>query len=538
MTSKNSSSTNSIHASSAQIRTGIKGLDEVFLGGVEEGNIILVEGSPGAGKTTTALEFIYRGAKEYGEPGLIVSFELSPQKLLRDARGFGWDLEELSKQGLVKIIYTSPLVILQELQNHDGVLSKEIVEMKAKRIVIDGLTPLKIFGEAINGRPFRDSLHLLVESLQRHGVTAMLTREIPSHLSNQGVDFGHEEFVCDTTIHLSQRPYRRGITRFLQVTKSRGQEFISGQHTMRIVGSRGIEVYPRPQARPRKRLNQPTSEKRFKFGVAGIDEMLGGGIYEGSITLTVGISGTGKTVAGVQWLMEGVKQNKRGLIVTLDEHPAQIIRNAKSLGFNFEEAVESGKIQIHYDSPTEVELDVHFHEIMDIIEKNKIDFVVIDSLAAYEAADPVEARDFIYALATEFKDRLITAIFNYETPELLGVSQISEELKASTSVDNIILLTYVEVSTALRRAITVPKARGSRTTHITREFIIGEGGYSLVDEKSGEAAKFAPVPQLPFTSYYGLLSRAPLRTSPEIEARVLQGIKMPQSPDLEVENKH
>ncbi|RZA06368.1 MAG: circadian clock protein KaiC, partial [Proteobacteria bacterium] len=108
--------------SSGYVKTGVTGLDEVFLGGVRENNIILVEGGPGTGKTSLGLEFIYRGAMEEGDPGLIISFELTADKLLRDASGFGWDFASLEAEGKIKVIYTSPVVILEELQSPGGVL--------------------------------------------------------------------------------------------------------------------------------------------------------------------------------------------------------------------------------------------------------------------------------------------------------------------------------------------------------------------------------------------------------------------------------
>ena len=129
------------------ICTGISGLDEVLRGGVRENNIVLVEGAPGSGKTTLGLEFIYRGAKDFNENGLIITFELSAEKLLHDAEGFGWDFKTLEKQGKVKLIFTSPSVILEELQSPDGVLATEIRALGAKRIMIDGLAPLRIFGD-------------------------------------------------------------------------------------------------------------------------------------------------------------------------------------------------------------------------------------------------------------------------------------------------------------------------------------------------------------------------------------------------------
>ena len=517
-------------------QTGVEGLDGILQGGVKTGNIMLVEGAAGTGKTTLALEFIYRGAAEFDEPGLIISFELSPQKLLADAAGFGWDFQSLEKAGKVKIIYTSPLVILQELNSHDGVLASEIKRIGAKRFVIDGLTPLRLFGEIFKDRPFRDSLHLLVEGLQRHGVTSMLTRELPHAGAIVNYDLAHEAYVCDTIVTLSQNPFRRGVTRSIEVSKSRGQEYISGRHTMRIVANSGIQVFRRPQARPRQMSSQPTSTKRLSTGSPALDRMMGGGPLEGSITLAVGISGTGKTVAGIQFLMEGIKSGRRGLLVTLDEHEQQIKRNAEGLGFDVNSAIEKGDLFIHYDSPLELELDVHFADIVNLIEKNDISCIVIDSLAACEGASGEESREFIYALTTYFKDNLLTSFMNYETPELLGISQISKELKASTIVDNIILLNYVEISTHLRRAITVPKARGSNPVQVTREFVIQEGGITLIDEAQGEAAEIEKVPQLPFSAYYSVLARSPSRKSPLVESKAFAGDEMPESPRLKPEN--
>lgn len=511
------------------VETGIKGLDEIFIGGIKENNIVLVEGSPGAGKTTLGLEFIYRGARDLKENGLIISFELSPQKLMRDAKDFGWDFDSLIRKNRVKIIYTSPMVILQELQSPNSVLINEIKSINAKRILIDGLTPLKIFGELVNGRPFRDSLHLLVENLQRFGVTAMLTRELPEGRAMGSQSLDHEQFICDTIITIMNTTNERNTHRFLEVKKSRGQDFIQGQHTMRIVAEQGIQIFRRTQSRPKEYNQQPTSLERRSTGIKALDEIMGGGIFDGSVTLAVGISGTGKTVVGVEFLIEGAKRGQPGLLVTCDEHPQQIIRNAKTLGFDLQKYIDSGLITILYDSPLELEMDVHFENIIRCVEEKKIQRVVIDSIAAYESSNSREAHQFIYALATFFKNKLITAFFNYESPELLGLSQISLELKASAIVDNIILLNYVEISTQMRRAITVPKVRGAKIPQKTREFVIEEGGIRLIDENLDFKGTVEEVPQLPFSAYYGVLSRAPARKSPVIEESIAKGEGMPQS---------
>lgn len=509
------------------VKTGIFGLDEIMLGGVISGNVIILEGMPGTGKTTFAIEFLYRGAIEFNEPGLIVTFETSPEKLKRDAAGFGWDLAQLEKDKKLKIVYTSPSVLIEELQTHDGVLSREITNIGAKRVVIDGLTPLKVFGERIGGRPYREALHLLIDTLIRFNVTPLLTTETPGTNPIGETGAQEEQYLGDTVITLRNQARRRSVHRSIEIVKSRGQDFFTGRHSLKISAGTGIHIFPRVYARPKNLLEQPTSTERSSTGSSMLDQMLGGGALQGSVTLIVGISGTGKTVLGMQFLGEAAKNGGKGLFVSLDEHPQQIARNADNLGLEFKKQLDQKNIFIHYDSPLEVDIDEHFYSIQDIVDKQNITHVVIDSVAAYENAQPEEAREFLVALATYFKNKLIPAFFNFECPELLGISQISDHLKSSAIVDNIILLNYVEISTLIRRAITIPKARGSKPDQRTREYVIQTGGVQILEDKTVEDVQ--RVPQLPLSSYYSVLGRAPTRHSPLIEEHVAAGKPLPKS---------
>lgn len=527
------------------IQTGVYGLDEIFLGGVLKGNVILIEGAPGTGKTLLGTEFIYRGITAHDEPGLIVVFETAPYHLVRDAASLGWDLNALQQQQKLKIIFTTPQVLSQELRSPDSLLLEAAAEIGAHRIFIDGISLLygqtNGIGDANhNGATsYRQLLHQLIENLHRENLTAMLSHEVIGG-NDEAPALKIAEFVADTVIVLERERHRQGIRRTLEIVKSRGQDYDVGRHTLHINGApfaptflhrdknseseftdsfvrgeRGLQVFRRVQAPPRHLDPQPTSTaRRSVIGVDPLDTLIGGGIFDGSTTMVVGISGCGKTVLGVQLLLEGAaKQGKRGLLVSLDEHPAQIVRNAETLGLNLRAHLDAGTIQLLYECPQELEIDPHFHLICRTIDAHHIERVVIDGMTSYSTAleDQQLYRDFFHALVAFCKQRLIATFLNYENPELFGLTYYMPEFGVSSIVDNIILLNFVELSDSLHRAITVAKARGSDHKFHTREFKIGQGGISLVPTDETKR-----LPTAPFESYYGLLSRAPTRLSPII----------------------
>ena len=458
------------------------------------------------------LEFIYRGIVEFDEPGLVVVFETNPEKLIRDAAEFGWNLEEMQQEKKLQIIFTSPHVFEQELRSTDSLLLETAREIGAQRMFVDGIGLLK--PDSSSGKHedggYRSSLQRLFESLQRESLTALFSLEVGCG-SDSISTVEMTDFIADTVIHLGRERRGRRMKRSIEILKSRGQDFDAGEHTFQITGGEGLEVFRRVQAPLRSLSAQPTSSTmRSVIGVDVIDQLIGGGIFDGSTTIVVGVSGVGKTVLGTQILREGsLRQGTRGLLISLDEHPEQILRNAETLGLDLEKQVADGTIHILFESPQELEIDSHYARIVAIIEKYDIQRMVIDGMTSYSTAigEVGVYRDFFHAMVAYSKHRLMTTFFNYENPEFLGISSYMPDFPLSSIVDNLIIMSLVEISNSLHRCISVVKSRGSKHSFDTREFVIGQGGISLVPlEENWEN-------ELSLQNYSSLLSRAPTRFS-------------------------
>jgi circadian clock protein KaiC len=482
------------------------------MGGIPRTNVIAVQGVTGSGKTLLGLEFIYRGIVEYNEPGLVVVFETNPDKMIRDASEFGWDLNELKRQNKLQIVFTSPQVFDQELRSPNSLLLETANEIGAQRIFVDGiglLNPALNSTNAARGA-YRELLQQLIESFHREKLTAMLSLELSGPPDVLGTT-EMTDFLSDTVIRLDRERRGRTLRRSIEILKSRGQDFDPGDHTLQITDGKGLEVFRRVQAPLRTHAAQPTSStKRSVIGVEAIDTLIGGGIFDGSTTMVVGVSGVGKTVLSTQILREGARQQQcRGLLISLDEHPAQIIRNAETLGLDLKGHVADGTIQIMFESPQELNVDAHYSRIVKLIEQYDIQRMVIDGMTSYSSAigEVGVYRDFFHAIVAFSKQRLMTTFFNYENPEFLGISAYMPEFPVSSIVDNLILLSLVEIRNSLHRCISVVKARASKHSFDTREYVIGQGGISLVPLEQDL------VPAVPLQSYSSLLSRAPTRFS-------------------------
>ncbi|HWH59152.1 MAG TPA: ATPase domain-containing protein [Terriglobales bacterium] len=491
------------------VKTGIAGLDDILPNGIPRGNVILVEGAIGAGKTTIGVEFVYRGASQFDEPGIIVVFEVSPDKIMRDALGLGWDLRKLEELRKLKIVFTTREVLRQELQQADSVLLEEAAKIGARRIFIDGVG--RLVGS--NGGPeSRSAFHVLTEGLQRENLTALLAVEASS-LDGSAPASLPEESIADTVIRLRMEEAQRAVSRSIEIVKSRGQDFQMGRHSFRIIDGTGIQVYRRVQAprRPsRDRAAAFDPNTRLPSGIPGLDEVINGGYFVGSTTVVAGISGVGKSVMGLQFIAEGARRDERSLMLSLDEQVEQIERNAASIGIDLPELVKSGLVRVEYEPPQEIEVDVHFHHIEELVKEFKSKRVLIDSLSTYGSALGTRGRifrDFFHALVALMKEHQIVAVYNHENPEMLGMNSMMGDFAMSSLVDNIVLMNWIELGDSFRLGLTVGKMRANPVDRVTHEC-------EILDRKGMHVLPRAlPAPKLPFSTYGGLVSRAPERRS-------------------------
>jgi circadian clock protein KaiC len=491
------------------VRTGIAGLDSILSDGIPRGNVILLEGSIGTGKTTFGVEFVYRGASQFNEPGIIVLFEVSPQKLVRDAARLGWDLAELERQNLVKIIFTTRAVFRQELQQADSLLLEEAEKMNARRIFVDGVAGV-IGGNGVTEA--REAFHVLVEGLQRENLTAILALEASAFSEDRSAALP-EESIADTIIRLRMENVARATTRSIEIVKSRGHDFQMGRHSFRIADGHGIQVFrrvqaPRTPSRDRAAAFDPAT--RIPTGIPGLDEMVNGGYYVGSTTVVAGISGVGKSVMGLQYIAEGARRGEPSLMLSLDEQVPQILRNAKSIGIDLQRWIDQRLVRIEYEPPQEIEVDRHFHEIERTVEEFKPKRIVFDSLSTYGSHLGTQGRmfrDFFHALVALMKEHQTATVYNHENPEMLGMSAMMGDFHMSSLVDNILLMNWVEIGDAFRLGITIAKMRANPTTRVTYECEIVNGQGMRILPRQLPPASF----KIPFSGYESLISRAPTR---------------------------
>ena len=461
--------------------TGITGLDEITGGGLPRGRPTLVCGAAGCGKTMLAVEFLVRGATQFGEPGVFVMFEENARELTENVRSLGFDLDKLVAQKKIVLDYIH--IERSEIEatgeyDLEGLfirLAHALDSIGAKRVVLDTIEAL--FAGLPNHAVLRAELRRLFRWLKDRGLTAVITGERgEGHAITR---YGLEEYVADCVIALDHRVTDQISTRRLRVLKYRGTAHGTNEYPF-IIGARGLSVLPITSLQ----LDHAASAERIPTGIARLDEMLGGqGVYRGSSVLVTGAPGTGKSSIGAKFAETACRRGERTLIFAYEESPAQVRRNMRSIGIDLAPWENKGLLQIHSSRPTMLGLEQHLVMMHETVVAFRPRVVVVDPISNLTLANSqAEVKPTLMRLIDFLKQHQITSVFTSLTTGGTATSAPEDsQLGVSSLMDTWLLLRNVEFNGERNRTLQVSKSRGMAHSNQVREFVLADAGIDLVD---------------------------------------------------------
>lgn len=448
------------HPTLPKSRTGIEGLDEITGGGLPKGRPTLVCGGAGCGKTMLAVEFLVRGATQFGEPGVFMMFEENAADLAANVRSLGFDLETLAAEKKIAIDHVRiERSEIEETGEYDleGLfirLGHAIDSIGAKRVALDSVEAL--FAGIGNHGVLRAELRRLFAWLKDRGMTAVITGEKGE--GNAITRHGLEEYVADCVIVLDHRVQEQISTRRLRVLKYRGTAHGMNEYPF-LIGAQGFSVLPITSVQ----LDHKVSMERVPTGVARLDDMLGGlGVFRGSSVLVSGAPGTGKSSIAAKLIETACRRGERALYFAYEESSAQIIRNMRSIGIDLDRWVKKGLLVIHSSRPTLLGHEQHLVMMHDAVRAFGPTVVAVDPISnLFLAQNDIEVKPTLMRLIDFLKKEQITTVFTSLTSGGDATSAPEDsQIGVSSLMDTWLLLRNIEFNGERNRTIFVRKSRG------------------------------------------------------------------------------
>ncbi|XVH30460.1 ATPase domain-containing protein [Haloferacaceae archaeon DSL9] len=462
-----------------RLSTGVAGLDDVLSGGLLPERAYMVRGRPGTGKTILGLQFLSEGCG-YGDDALCIHFEESTDDIILNAERLGIDVSD------VEFIDLSPGAdVFSERRSYDifavdetegpditNAIVDAVTNHDPDRVLVDPVTQLRHFTADVYR--FRKEVMSFVNYLTKSGATALFTSQPTADARDSDL-----QFMCDGTIGLDYSAKGRTV----QVTKFRGSDYQSGEHTVRI-SSGGLSVYP--ILVPRDHI-QAFSAEQISSGVNELDSLLHGGIERGAVSVFSGPSGVGKTTTGTAFMQEAAARGERS-VVYLFEETADVFRHrCSSIGMPVPEMEAEGTLAVEEIEPVMISPDEFASKVRREVEQQDARIVMLDGISGYRLSIRGDESNLVrelHSLCRYLKNMGVTVILVDDVPTVTGDFEVTST-HISYLADNIVFLRYIEIDGELRKSIGVLKKRASDFERTLREFEITDGGLRVGEPLSG-----------------------------------------------------
>lgn len=461
-----------------RISTGIPGLDHVLRGGLTSNRLYVIEGDPGAGKTTAGLQFLLEGVRR-GERVLYVTLSESVTELSEVARSHGWNLggidlveleslaERLGQESDYTVYHPADVELGETLRR----IRKAVEKMEPSRVVLDSVSELKILSQS----PPRYRREIL--ALKQFFSGKRCTVLVLDDMSTQNGESQQSQSIAHGVIRMERRSREYGSTRRqILIVKMRGVKYRDGYHDFTIETG-GVRVYPRLSAADHWKAH---ARQEILSGIGGLDELLGGGLDRGSSSLVIGPAGCGKTTLCSQYVMAALERGESAACYLFEESVNTFLDRASGMGMDFTRFIESGQLWLKQSDPAELGPGEFSHDVRRAVERQNARVIVIDSINGYLNAMPSE--NFLLIHLRE----LLTYLGQQGVLTLLVLSQhgmVSREpfgpIDVSFLADTVILLRFFEAFGEVRMAISVLKKRLGAHEHTLRELRLGSQGIQI-----------------------------------------------------------
>lgn len=474
------------------VSSGLPPLDYILAGGFAAKRIHLIEGEPGAGKTTLGMQFLLEG-RDKGEKSLYITLSESKEELTHVAATHGWDLTGIEIFELVppelsldpdreqSIVYASDLELGETVQ----MVKDEVERIAPARVVFDSLSEIRLLAQG--ALRFRRQVLALKHFFAQHGCTVLFLDDLTELIDDLSL-----HSLAHGVVRLEQLAVTYGAERRrLRVHKMRGRKFHGGYHDF-VIRSGGLDIFPRLVAADHPDTGEYS--KQATSGIAELDELVGGGLDYGTSTLIIGPSGTGKSTMGLRYAYEAASKGEKTLIISFDETRTVFERRASGLGMEVAELERDGQLAFRQVDPAELSPGELTGIIREEIEGRGATVVVLDSLSGYQQAMPEEQFLLLqmHEILTYLNQQNVLTILILTQAGMIG--QMQSPLDLTYLSDTVLLLRYFETDGEIRRAVSAVKKRTGRHESSIREFRISEGGIEVGPRLDGFRGVLTGVP--------------------------------------------